>query len=117
MWAKAANKRGLENLYIQLPRNYGFRLSPSSIFCSKTLVVLKLVALKVDESSFDLPSLKILHLKDVQFPEQQYLVDLLSGCPILEYMNLRVIHYVHDDRKIPSNKNLGSLSKLVRANI
>nr|AFK45533.1 unknown [Lotus japonicus] len=59
IWVNAAIKRGLENLYIRLPRN---QLSWSScIFSCKTLVVLELVGLEdLDVISFaHLPSLKL----------------------------------------------------------
>ncbi|XP_057422148.1 F-box/FBD/LRR-repeat protein At4g00160-like [Lotus japonicus] len=115
IWVNAAIRRGLENLYIQLS---GVRLSLSScIFCCNTLVVLNLARLLLDQFSVvDLPSLKTLHLNDVGFPQPQNLVDLLTRCPILEYMGLSDIYYwgLED---VPSNKNGGSLSKLVRADI
>ncbi|XP_057436460.1 F-box/FBD/LRR-repeat protein At4g26340-like [Lotus japonicus] len=122
IWIKAAIQRGLENLYILLPPIPNvFRPNLSScIFCCKTLVVLKLVGLNVDEfSSVDLPSLKTLHFHNVVFQEPHYFLDLLAGCPILEYMHLTHVYYIYADAVdyIPSDRNFGSLSKLVRAEI
>jgi len=54
------------------------------IFTSKTLVVLKLEWLKVESGKlcFDLPSLKTLFLKHVDFEYQNHFIKLLSACPI-----------------------------------
>ncbi|XP_057432889.1 putative F-box/LRR-repeat protein At5g41840, partial [Lotus japonicus] len=86
IWLNAAMQRGgLENLHIQLPDTVAILRLKSCIFTCKTLVVLKFFGLEVDEFSFvDLPSLKTLQLNDIAFPEPQYLVKLLSGCPNLE---------------------------------
>ncbi|XP_047174670.1 FBD-associated F-box protein At2g26860-like, partial [Vigna umbellata] len=56
---------------------------PSVVFSFKTLVVLKLNFITVEDISFvDLPLLKILHLEDIISPIEIDL--LLSGCPNLE---------------------------------
>ncbi|XP_057440869.1 putative FBD-associated F-box protein At5g56440 [Lotus japonicus] len=125
-WVKAATQRGgLKNLHIEvtLPIDHSLiYLSGSTISC-KTLVDLKLMGLFVEIYSFvDLPSLKTLHLEDVGFDYRQCLGELLSGCPILEYMHVNDTYcpgdgYDEDDYDPPNNNNFKGLSKLVRADI
>ncbi|XP_057442778.1 probable FBD-associated F-box protein At1g32375 [Lotus japonicus] len=115
-WVNSAVQRGLENLYIQLFYQIFPKLIKSCIFSCKTLVVLKLFGLNVDVFSFvHLPSLKTLQLYCLIFPEPQYVMELLSGCPILEYMHLSRMRYA--DCSSPSNTNVKSLTKLVSADI
>ncbi|KEH22675.1 F-box/RNI/FBD-like domain protein [Medicago truncatula] len=60
---------------------------PRSIFSCRTLVSLHLKGLKVNDISHgvvDFPLLKTLHLSSVLFERFEYLVEILSGCPILE---------------------------------
>ncbi|XP_057442758.1 FBD-associated F-box protein At5g56370-like [Lotus japonicus] len=118
-WVNAAMQSGIENLHIELPSSSDpVRLRSSSIFSCKTLVVLKLIALDVDVFSIsDLPFLKTLHLDYVEFRGPNYLMKLLSGCPVLEDLRLTRIYCAGSDSPRPSNKNLKSLSKLVRADI
>ncbi|XP_057426537.1 FBD-associated F-box protein At5g38590-like [Lotus japonicus] len=83
------------------------KLVPFSIFSCRGLVVLKLKMIHVDGlHTVDCPSLKTLHLNDVDFSEDWDLVELLSGCPVLEDLELHHIHFLcrsYDDctYKIP----------------
>jgi hypothetical protein len=81
----AAAQRGIENLNLEMP-DMVITLPPS-IFSCRTLVVLHLKGLKVNDISHgvvDFPLLKTLHLSSVLFERFEYLVEILSGCPILE---------------------------------
>jgi len=66
-------------------RIFTLKLNPT-IFTSQTLVVLKLERLVVKAENFcvDLPSLKILYLKEICFKYNNDLMKLLNGCPVLE---------------------------------
>jgi hypothetical protein len=78
-WLIGAAEHKLEHLEIQL------FYSPC-IFRLRNLVVLKLI--KVVVSTFfhaDFPSLKTLHLKDVDFHHRWFFFELLNNCPILEH--------------------------------
>ncbi|XP_028806343.1 F-box/FBD/LRR-repeat protein At4g26340-like [Neltuma alba] len=62
----------------------------SRIFNSDTLRVLKLNKVRVMNSfhSVNLPSLKVMHLVEVELPDYESVVNLLSGCPLLEELIL-----------------------------
>ncbi|RHN70816.1 putative F-box domain, FBD domain, leucine-rich repeat domain, L domain-containing protein [Medicago truncatula] len=80
----AAITSGVENLSINLCHLNETTL-PSFILTSKTLTSLKLKRVTLNEVPFvDLPSLKVLHLESVTFTCPEYLMKLLSSCPILE---------------------------------
>ncbi|XP_014517222.1 F-box/LRR-repeat protein At4g14096 [Vigna radiata var. radiata] len=62
---------------------------PSVVFMFKTLVVLKLEKITVEDISFvDLPLLMILHLKNIISPKKIDLPHLFSGCPNLEVLKV-----------------------------
>ncbi|XP_057452092.1 putative F-box/FBD/LRR-repeat protein At5g22670 [Lotus japonicus] len=103
---------------IQLPSKVSLLKLRSCIFSCETLVVLKLVGLDVDVfSSVDLPKLKSMYLNDIGFPEEKNLVELLSGCPILENLEVYYLFFNGVSSTPTSNKNVKRLSKLVRADI
>jgi hypothetical protein len=78
-WLIGAAERKLEHLEIQL------FYSPC-IFRLRNLVVLKLIKIVVSTFSHaDFPSLKTLHLKDVDFHHRWFFFELLNNCPILEH--------------------------------
>ncbi|WJX65959.1 hypothetical protein P8452_50567 [Trifolium repens] len=81
-------QRGIENLNISTSTKL-----PSSILNCKTLKVLELESLKVEDFShqMDLPLLETLHLNKVYFEHHEYLVKLLSCCPILEDLRLKCL--------------------------
>ncbi|XP_057440208.1 probable FBD-associated F-box protein At1g32375 [Lotus japonicus] len=116
VWVNTAIRRGIQNLEIKLvlePETDSdtdfeadfdsetedevlpeIRLSCSRIFSCKTLVVLKLKAVSLAASfSFELPSLKSLHLSHVKFDKGQYLIEILYGCPMLEDLKTRNLDY------------------------
>ncbi|WJX54008.1 hypothetical protein P8452_39940 [Trifolium repens] len=69
--------------------------------------------------SVDLPSLKFLHLESVTFTHNEYLIKILSACPVLEELEtkdltVKEIYRVHPE--CPDTYVTG-LSKLSRANI
>ncbi|XP_057418838.1 F-box/FBD/LRR-repeat protein At1g78750-like [Lotus japonicus] len=77
---------GIEHLCLHV--NAPYRLAPKlpiSILSCRTLVVLKLCGLNFNGVlSTGLPSLKILHIKNVEFTSAVLLKEFLAGCPILE---------------------------------
>jgi len=84
-WVEAATKRCVKELHIA-----GILLKAplaSTIFCCKTIVVLKLVDIYVPTMlhySVHLPSLKTLWVYLVQIECKEDFVKLLFGCPLLE---------------------------------
>jgi hypothetical protein len=78
-WLIGAAEHKLEHLEIQL------FYSPC-IFRLRNLVVLKLIKVVVSTFSHaNFPSLKTLHLKDVDFHHRWFFFELLNNCPILEH--------------------------------
>jgi len=110
-----AIQRGVENLNIDFTHSlYSTMMLPSFVFSSKTLSILKLKWITLNEvPCFNLPSLKALYLDVVTFTYYEYILKLLSGCPILQDLgtnDLRVELPYSEGRVI-------SLSNLIRANI
>lgn len=86
------------------------------IFSCRTLVVLKLKGLYLtDYCSVELPSLKSLYLVQVEFVEPQNLMELLYGCPVLEYLKTYDMYYV--DEADFCEEGFKSLPKLVAADL
>lgn len=87
---------------------------PTSVVNCKTLVVLKLQYLIIKNGpSVDLPSLKILHLKDIEFSEHRKFGELLFRCPNLEDLVARNLNF----KSFEVEGWLYTLPKLVRADI
>ncbi|PNX90282.1 F-box/LRR-repeat protein, partial [Trifolium pratense] len=111
-----AMQRGIENLNIII----GIKLPPSILSC-KTLKVLKLERIMVNDLSqhqVNFPVLKTLHLKRVCFELHENLVKILSGCPMLEELKtkyLRVDSLV--DSLVPKKELEGLLPNLFKATI
>ncbi|XP_027923010.1 F-box/FBD/LRR-repeat protein At5g56420-like [Vigna unguiculata] len=84
---------------------------PSVVFTCRTLVVLKLTLVTLEDVSFvDLPLLEILHLNSVRLSEGLNLSQFLSGCPNLK--DLKVYEtYVQNIEKFIR------LPKLARASV
>ncbi|XP_057435343.1 putative FBD-associated F-box protein At5g53635 isoform X2 [Lotus japonicus] len=111
---------GIEHLrlhfmdFIQLPQ------LPISILSCKTLVVLKLCGLHLINGVFStgLPSLKILHVKKVEFTSDGLLKEFLAGCPILENLKARRI-WITGESSFYRGGELADLGlpKLIRADI
>ncbi|XP_057452094.1 F-box/FBD/LRR-repeat protein At4g26340-like [Lotus japonicus] len=116
IWVELVIKFKLEDLQIKLRVISELNLRSHRIFTCNSLVILKLAGLKLDVfSSVDLPLLKTIYLDDIIFPGWQYVVQLLSGCPIVENMHVKFIGSLDDPPY--SNENFKILSKLVRADI
>ncbi|QCD94892.1 hypothetical protein DEO72_LG5g2981 [Vigna unguiculata] len=109
-WITAAVSGSSRVQHLDLYLDWGFVL-PSVVFTCKTLVVLKLTFIQVENTfSVDLPLLKILHLNRICSSEGLDLSQFLSGCPNLE--DLEVKNLISKPKgKFPR------LPKLVRANI
>jgi len=91
---------------------------PIPILGSTTLVVLKLASFDMGADLFldliTLPSLKTLHLKNINFEQDEHLMLILQKCPILEYLQLSNI-YGHSPYYWISDDH--TLTKLKRADI
>ncbi|GAU41987.1 hypothetical protein TSUD_306930 [Trifolium subterraneum] len=106
-----AIQRRVENLYIDL--SYSFTL-PYFVLSSKTLSVLKLTRITVNDIPYvHLPSLKVLHLERVTFTYYEYILKLLSGCPVLQDLGTEDLLVTSPYLERP----LKSLSNLLKANI
>ncbi|AES81067.2 cyclin-like F-box protein [Medicago truncatula] len=110
-----AIQRGVENLNIDFSHSLFSQMTlPSFVFSSKTLSILKLKQITLNEVPFvNLPSLKALYLDVVTFTYYELILKLLSGCPILQYLgtNNLVVELPYSERPVIS------LSNLIRANI
>jgi hypothetical protein len=117
----AAITRGVQNLSIDL---CSIRTTlPTFVLTTKTLSVLKLKRIALNEISyeddpcFDLPSLKVLHLESVAFTYDKHLRKLLSACLILEELKVKDLIVKKLAMELRINRDVPSLSNLVRANI
>ncbi|XP_028806317.1 FBD-associated F-box protein At4g10400-like [Neltuma alba] len=83
-----------------------------------TIRILKLNGVKVTTPSFiHLPSLEVLHLSNVIFPNIQGVYNLLCGCPLLQDLSLKYCSAILiDGRSIVPIKE-GSLRNLVSAHV
>jgi hypothetical protein len=118
---QAAVQRGIENLNLEMTSkvSYQFKLPPI-VFSCKTLVVIHLTGLLVhgiSQVAVDFPLLKTLHLSFVTFAYDEYLLKLLSGCPILEELQIDSIHASNVDESFVLPKNFQCLPNLISANI
>jgi hypothetical protein len=111
-WIKAAKQREIEYLNLHL---FEVFLMPTTLFCCKTLVVLKLTNIRVAKMyrcSVDLPSLKTLDLNSVSFHDMENLMRLIYGCPVLAYLKISQV-----EAGDGVTGNLKPLSKLIQADI
>jgi hypothetical protein len=97
------------------------KLSPN-VFNCKTLTVLKLknLCLIIDllPHQVHIPLLKILHMHRVMFKDYQQIIKLLSGCPILEELELQTYTLLTPPRvNLPSGGSIRYMPNLVRAAI
>ncbi|KEH22678.1 putative F-box domain, FBD domain, leucine-rich repeat domain, L domain-containing protein [Medicago truncatula] len=117
----AAQRGGIENLNLELPTMNFVRVDiPPSIFGCRTLVVLRLSKLKVNVLSHlvvDFPLLKTLRLCYVGFECHDYIIKLLSGCPILEELQLEWTSVVNYNQSPALPENFQCLPNFIRANI
>ncbi|CAK8565909.1 unnamed protein product [Lathyrus sativus] len=109
----AAIRKGIETLIVDLLQPTTL---PSIVLSTKTLSVLKLKMIKLNDDfqSVDLPSLKVLHLEYVTFKAIRYIHKILSGCPILQELECQDLR-----TEIPTMMPpLGiAISNLVRASV
>jgi hypothetical protein len=92
-WVDHVVQHGIESLGLTLFTSIDMKL-PVSILSCRTLVVLNLFAMFVKGfSSVRLPSLKILYLEVCSFLNDQDLVLLLVGCPILEDLHIEHLEF------------------------
>ena len=84
-WICTALERNVQELDLYFDTEYPIELPPKFFFC-KTLVVLKLsFSIFLDIPSLIwFPSLKVLHLRSVEFSTDDSAQKLLSSCPVLE---------------------------------
>ncbi|KAI9107987.1 hypothetical protein K1719_020860 [Acacia pycnantha] len=90
---------------------------PSTIFKCSSIRILKLTRVNVsDLSDVNLPSLKTLHLTNVEFPNPECLALLLSKCVRLEELLLLYLEFPDDEVTTQmSTLNIGKLQYLVTA--
>ncbi|MCI22719.1 F-box/RNI/FBD-like domain protein, partial [Trifolium medium] len=86
LWIKAAKQRHVKLLSLFFLSTVAMGRVPSTIFCCKTLVVLRLRNANMSFYSVDLPLLKELYLSKVHFNGMDDLIRLIYGCPILEIL-------------------------------
>ncbi|XP_028806308.1 putative FBD-associated F-box protein At3g50710 [Neltuma alba] len=107
------NSKGeLLHLELHLRRLDGYKL-PSSVLLANNIRVLKLTEVKVGTlSRVNLPSLEILDLDQIDFPDYRSLEMLLSSSPLLKDLVLKIL-YGNLNRPL----NIGRLNHLVTAEV
>uniref|UniRef100_A0A2N9GCE9 Uncharacterized protein n=1 Tax=Fagus sylvatica TaxID=28930 RepID=A0A2N9GCE9_FAGSY len=93
-WVRAAIAQGLEELDLDLCPDQPFYMPCTLFSYGKTLVVLKLsgdeIVLNSPSSSLGFPSLKILHLHSVTYSNHDSFSRLLSCCPVLQDLSIKI---------------------------
>ncbi|OMO71827.1 hypothetical protein CCACVL1_18051 [Corchorus capsularis] len=90
-WIIYALKRLVQQLYINMSSQGPIHILPASLFTSKTLVKLEMIVeflVMTIPTKVWFPSLKILFLKEVEFPDDESVDRLISGCPVLEKLDI-----------------------------
>ncbi|KAK4268318.1 hypothetical protein QN277_024993 [Acacia crassicarpa] len=115
-WLNTVLKSKLEYLNLWFPIGFDFLIRvplPSTIFKCSSIRILKLARVNVsDLSDVNLPSLKTLHLTNVEFPNPESLALLLSKCVRLEELLLLSLEFPDDE---VTKLNIGKLHNLVIA--
>jgi hypothetical protein len=112
-WLTRAAERKLEHLEIQMCDPHHMLCG---IFSIRNLVVLKLTGFFISTfSHVDFPSLKTLHLNNVEFGHRWFIFELLNGCPILE--DFEAYYITMGNLSTSPDQVLKCLPKLVRAYI
>ncbi|KAK2360213.1 hypothetical protein QL285_085503 [Trifolium repens] len=107
------SERKLEHLEIQMCDPHHMLCG---IFSIRNLVVLKLTGFFISTfSHVDFPSLKTLHLNNVEFGHRWFIFELLNGCPILE--DFEAYYITMGNLSTSPDQVLKCLPKLVRAYI
>ncbi|GER53884.1 F-box/RNI-like/FBD-like domains-containing protein, partial [Striga asiatica] len=107
-WVTTAMERNIRNLRICF--GYGsIALLHQALFTCKTMVDMRLDNAEVFSSTGDicLPSLKKLHLSEVEFEDDEALPHLLSGCPLLQEL---ILDYAVREGNILGCINISSLT-------
>uniref|UniRef100_A0A803LKE0 F-box domain-containing protein n=3 Tax=Chenopodium quinoa TaxID=63459 RepID=A0A803LKE0_CHEQI len=88
-WLIAAARRKIHELNIILNQYMDICLPPRFLF-SETLVVLNLHgSLNIGASvSFHLPNLETIHLRNLKFPDDEFMKKLSSNCPVLRELHI-----------------------------
>lgn len=112
-WIFTALERRVQELDLNFLMLHGDIELPPMFFSSKTLVVVKLWhAISLDiPSTVWLPSLKILHLRSVEYSNHDSIQKLLSGCLILEEL---LIEREEEDNQLVLNVSVPALKILNR---
>ncbi|MCI03085.1 F-box/LRR-repeat protein, partial [Trifolium medium] len=111
-WFEAAKQRRVKYLnLLNIP------LVPTNIFCCKTLVILRLMNIRVANMfccsvDLPLPLLKTWDLYKVGFDDMENLMRLISGCPVLE--NLKT-SFVEVSAGVTAGGYFKPLSNLIKA--
>ncbi|KAK4268319.1 hypothetical protein QN277_024994 [Acacia crassicarpa] len=117
-WLNTVLKSKLEYMNLWFPTGFDFLIRvplPSTIFKCGSIRILKLARVNVsDLSDVNLPSLKTLHLTNVEFPNPESLALLLSKCVRLEKLLLLGLEFPDDE---VTTLNIGKLHNLVIASV
>jgi len=121
----AAAQRQIQNLNLEMSSTIMIMKLPHSIFSCRTLIVLHLKGLKVNDLSHvavDFPLLKTLYLSNILFESIEYFIQLLSGCHILEelhaeYIGARNMQWLISQEMFVVRRKFQSLPKLIKADI
>ncbi|XP_010485164.1 PREDICTED: probable FBD-associated F-box protein At1g32375 [Camelina sativa] len=116
VWIKDAHKLCPRELIIEID-NYSENDTPVTLFrslykCFRMLVTLKLsylVLMNDLSSDISFPSLKTLSLTAMEYPDDDFVVKLLSSCPVLEDLDVTLCPYdnvVILSVRVPSLKTL-----------
>jgi hypothetical protein len=115
---KRDNTLPILSFHLNCRRHYYMTDFPTIVLTSKTLSVLRLKRVTLNEDPcFDLPSLKVLHLESVAFTYYKHFIELLSACPILEELKVKDTTVNILTRGLRIGRDGLSMSNLVRANI
>ncbi|XP_028802106.1 F-box/FBD/LRR-repeat protein At4g26340-like [Neltuma alba] len=117
-WIKTAVNSKVENveIYDETLDKFSFEM-PSCIFNLNTITVLKLSGVTVKTPYVDLPSLKVLHLNKVLFPNVKSFQDLLYGCPLLQDLALKIWGTTDPHRYERFSINKEELKNLISADV
>ncbi|GAU13058.1 hypothetical protein TSUD_173580 [Trifolium subterraneum] len=118
-WINYVVQRGVEclNLYVC---SKSYPKLPITVLTCKTLVVLKLNNIRVEQSCFSsvlLPSLKTFHLGYVDFPKLRDFMIFLKGCPVLQDLHSFDVMFDSMESLTCNEWKDFLLSNLTRANI
>lgn len=112
-WIETAVLRKIQHLEVDCRMSFMSETTPLSLYLCETLVSLRLylVALPSFES-LSLPNLKVMHMEENLYADDEILEKLVSSCPVLE--SLTVVRNVDETVKVlrVRSKTLNSL-KLV----